>query len=135
MSTGFGPDPQNPGYAAAAYQPGHGSGKNPAGRLALAAGILVVLIGLVQQVVAIMLPHLMARYDLSAGEVSLRFNFIGAGVTVIVALVALISGGIGLSGSGKPKAAAGAGFALGATAVLSVLVALVSPAIVAALMR
>ena len=134
MSTGFGPPPDHSGYAATAYPPGDGSGRNPSGRLALAAGILLVLIGLVQQVIGIMLPQLMTAYDLTAREVSLRFNLIGSGVTVIIALVALIAGGIGLSGSGKPKAGAGAGFALGAASVLSVLVALVAPSIAAGLL-
>lgn len=134
MSTGFGPDQHRSGYAATASQPDGGSARNRAGRLALAAGIVLVLSGLVQQVIAIMLPHLMATYDLTAAEISLRFNLIGHGVTVIVALVALIAGGIGLSGAGKPKAAAGAGFALGTMAVLSVLVSLVAPAIVASLL-
>lgn len=134
MRTGFGPDPHHSGYAAAAYRPDGGSGRNPAGRLALAAGIVLVLSGLVQQVIGVMLPQLMTTYDLTAAEVSLRFNLIGSGVTVIVALVALIAGGIGLSGAGKPKAAAGAGFALGTMAVLSVLVSLVAPAIAASLL-
>ncbi|WP_147915519.1 hypothetical protein [Ruania zhangjianzhongii] len=132
MSTGFGPDPHHTGYAATAYQPGAGRGRNPAGRLALVAGILVVLIGLVQQVLALLLPYLMHRYDLSASAVSLRFNLIGGIVTTVFALVALIAGGIGLSGTGKPKAAAGAGLALGVTAVLSVLMALIAPSIITA---
>lgn len=130
MSTGFGPGPHRHGYATTAHQPGAGSGRNPAGRLALAAGILVVLVGLVQQVIAILLPYLMERFQLSASEASLRFNLIGSLVTTVLALVALIAGGIGLSGAGKPKAAAGAGFALGATAVLSVLVVLIAPSII-----
>lgn len=134
MSTGFGPGPQHPGYSADSYRPGAGTGKNPAGRLALAAGILLVLVGLVQQVFAVMLPQLMAEYDLTASEISLRFSLVGGGVTVIIALIALIAGGIGLSGAQKPKAAAGAGFALGAASVLSVLFSLVVPRVVGGLL-
>lgn len=133
MSTGFGPGPHGPGYSAGAYRPGEGTGRNPAGRVALAAGLVVVLIGLVQQVFAYLLPHLMDRYDLTPSEASLWFTLIGGIVTAVFALVALIAGGIGLSGSGKPKAAAGAGFALGAAAILSTLLSLIAPSIVDAI--
>lgn len=134
MGTGFGPDPHYSGYGEAVHRPGEATGSNAAGRLSLAAGIVLVLVGFGQQVIGVMLPHLMDRYDLSASDASLRFTLIGGVVTVIIAVVALIAGGIGLSGSGKPKAAAGAGFALGAASVLSVLFSLVAPTIVGALL-
>lgn len=133
MNSGFGPDPQHYGYSAAAYQPGAETRKNTAGRVSLVAGIVLGVVGLGQRVVSVMLPHLMHQYDLSVAEASLRFTLITGVVTVSIAVVALIAGGIGLSGSGKPKAAAGAGFALGASAVVGVLFMLLAPSIAMAL--
>lgn len=144
MSTGFGPPPErarpgqrpqpgygaaaNPaGYAPAAYQPGGGTGRNPAGRVALAAGVVVVVVGLVRQCIAYVLPYVLDHSDLSVATTYQIVGLIGGAVTVAIALVALIAGGIALSGSGKPKGAAAAGFALGAAALLTALFDLVGP--------
>src|SRR5690625_5071953 len=156
METGFGPSPDRqqpgsqqqpghpgqpgygdagyqPGYGAAAYQPGAATGRNPAGRFSLTAGILVVLVGLVQQVVAYALPYVVDHSDLSVATTYRNVNLVGAAVTIAIALVALIAGGIGLSGSGKPKGAAAAGFALGAAALVSSLFGLLGPVVVGSL--
>ncbi|HLS63390.1 MAG TPA: hypothetical protein VK060_08435 [Ruania sp.] len=143
MDTGFGPSPDRqqpgsqqqfghpgqPGYSAAAYQPGPATGSNSAGRVALAAGILVVLIGLVQQLVAYVMPALFSNFF----DTYQVFALIVSGASVVIGLVAVIAGGIGLMAPGKPKGAAGAGCALGAWAVLGALIGLLGPAIMTGL--
>ncbi len=155
MSTGFGPSPEprqpgydaaayqpgyhpaayQPGYSQAAYEPGTATGTNTPGRVSLAAGILVVLIGVVQQVVGYSLPALMDIGSLSPYPTYRMFSMVMGGASLVVGLVAVIAGAVGLKAPGKPKGAAGAGCALGAWAVLSSLLGLVLPAILLGLPR
>lgn len=125
-------EPAQAGYSAAAYQPGAGTGRNPAGRVALVAGIALMLVSLAQQLLAYLLPYLASEYNLSTVQVWQRYNLFGNGITLALGVVALIAGGIGLHGPGRPKGAAGAGFALGGMAVLTALLGLLAQPLLAA---
>lgn len=98
---------------------------NPAGRAALIGAVVVVLLGLVQQITGSLFPLLMDALALSATTVGMFFG-IAAIVMGLLALVPLILGIVGLTRPGLPKGAAGAGAAIGASTVLSVLVGLLS---------
>lgn len=127
--SGYGAAAYQPGYSAAAYDPGATSGSNPAGRVSLAAGVLVVVIGLVQQVVGYLMPMLITGSGTASYETYRLFSYAAAGTSVLIGIVAVVAGSIGLRAPGRPKAAAGAGVALGAWAILSAVVGFAVPAI------
>ena len=97
---------------------------NPAGRVSLILAISVVIVGLIQQALSYFLPLLFS--NLAMGYSTLGVAFAGISLVVgVLSAVALITGIIGLRRVGAPKAAAGAGTAIGASSLLSVLVGFV----------
>ncbi|UFU06931.1 hypothetical protein [Ruania halotolerans] len=103
--------------------------RNTPGSVALAVGIAVTVIGLGQQTFSFAFPHLMATLDIPARTLSLFFLPLTV-ATGVLGLIACIAGGLGLRRRDAPQRAAAAGLALGATAVLSVFIGLIGPAMI-----
>lgn len=103
---------------------------NVPGRASLIVAVVIVFVGLVQQLAAYLLPTLLYRSGMGAAEMSSVFGIVGA-ISGVLGIVALILGILGLTQRGAPKAAAGAGTAIGAHAVLSVAFGLLAPLLLA----
>lgn len=103
---------------------------NGAGRASLVIGIIIALVGVVQQLVSHFLPLIMSGGDVDVSTVSVGFGVVGA-VLGVLALAGLILGIVGL---GRPvgRAAAGAGTAIAATTLASVVLGFVLPLILSA---
>lgn len=106
-------------------------GGNPAGRASLVIAIVIVVVNLAQLVVSHLIPLIMRGIGFGVSMVGVTFGVIGA-VLGILALAGLILGIIGL---GRPvaRAAAGAGTAIAASTLLSVVINFVLPFIIDAL--
>ncbi len=97
---------------------------NPPGKVALAAGIAVVVLGLVQQGLSNLIPSLADSFDLASSTLyQLLYGPTNVVVTVL-ALVATVSGAIGVRRTGSPRMAAAAGLALGLASLASSVIAL-----------
>ena len=105
---------------------------NTAGRASLVVAIIIVAIGVAQQVVSQTIPLMMANLGLGVGEVGIVFGVFGA-VIGVLATVGLILGAIGLGRTRGARAAAGAGTAIAASSLLSVLLGLVLPLLINAI--
>ena len=99
---------------------------NTAGRASLIVAIVIVAVGVVQQVVTQFVPLIMANLALGSGDVAIVFAVFGA-IIGIIALVGLILGIIGLGDRSSSRAAAGAGTAIAASSLLSVILAFLLP--------
>ena len=104
---------------------------NPAGRASLVIAFVIVGVNIVQLVVSHFLPLIMRGTGVGVSMVGVTFGVIGA-VLGVLALVGLI---LGIAGLGRPvgRAAAGAGTAIAASTLLSVVVNFVLPFIINAL--
>lgn len=105
---------------------------NPAARASLIVAIVVVAVGIVQQVVSHFIPLIMNAMDMGTASVGVIFGIFGV-ILGILALVALILGIVGLGHGPAGRAAAGAGAAIGASWVITVIVNLVTPLIISVL--
>lgn len=98
-----------------------------AGSVALIVGLALVAIGVVQQVVGLFLPQIMAEAGLSTVQVGLVYSGISI-VTGVIAIVGVVAGVIGIQpGRARGRLAAAAGLALSVAHVVSVIVGLVAP--------
>lgn len=102
------------------------STSNAAGRASLVVAVVIVGVGVLQQLATYVLPTLL--YGLGSGMSEISWVFGAFGLLIgVLAIVALILGIIGLSRPGTTKAAAGAGTAIGASSLLSVMIGLLGP--------
>lgn len=104
---------------------------SPAGRASLIIAIVIVVVGVVQQVVTHFVPLIMANLALGSGDVGVFFAIFGA-IIGILAVVGLILGIIGLGDRTASRAAAGAGTAIAASSLLSVILGFLLPLIIGA---
>ena len=107
-------------------------GDGAAGKVALGFGIATVLAGIASHLASSMLPLIMQRRNLPADTVGQILVPIVV-VHCLLALVALVSGLVGLLQPGQPRAAAGAGTALGAAALAGVIAPTLGALAIAAL--
>ena len=106
--------------------PGGGNGStNVPGRIALIVGVALTLLQLVRILVLWSMP-----YDvMDGGSLGLR-QAVDLGFTVgeaVLAVLAVITGAVGLAGRPRPRGAAAAGLALGASTLLFFLVNVIMP--------
>ena len=105
---------------------------NTAGRASLIVAVIIVAIGVVQQVVSQTIPLMMRDLGLDVGTVGLVFGAFAI-VVGILAVVGLVLGIIGLGRTHGARAAAGGGTAIAASSLLSVLIGVALPFIINAL--
>ena len=103
-----------------------------AGRASLVVAIIIVAVGVAQQVVSQTIPLMMSDLGLGVATVGVVFG-VFAVVLGILAVVGLILGIIGLGRANGSRAAAGAGTAIAASSLLSVLIGVALPFIIDAL--
>jgi len=115
-----------PNYAV----PSSSSSSNQAGRASLVIAVIIVAVGLAQQVVAQSIPLIMADLGTSTDTVGLIFAVFAA-VVGLLAIVGLILGIVGLSR--ERRAAAAAGTAIAASSLLTVAVSFILPLILNAI--
>jgi len=101
---------------------------NPAGRASLAIAVVIVAVGVVQQVITQFIPLIMSNLAMGSSEVGIIFGLFGA-IVGILAIIGLVLGIIGLGNRSAPRAAAGAGTAIAASSLLSVILGFVLPVI------
>lgn len=123
----YGPSSQHAsGYdpsAFAAPPPGGGTGTvNVPGRIALIAAGALTLFQVVRMLVIWSLP-----IDGASADMRHALNITFTIVEVGLALVAVIFGGVGLGGRPRPRGAAAAGLALGASTLLFTLFNVIAP--------
>src|SRR5699024_9534605 len=111
--------PSQPPHTAAAASP---RAKNIPGRISLAAGVVLAIVTLTTQVIALTLPMLVDRLQLSPMQVIQPLNLIQGLLTAVFGIIAIVFGVIGLVGGAKPRGAAGAGLAIGIVSMLTMLV-------------
>jgi len=115
-----------PQAEAAGARPERSPRRNPIGVAALTVAVVVVVLGLIQQVIALLAPLL--AYQAGAGAQSLGAVFAVFAVIIgLIALVALVLGIIGLLLRDRPRGPAAAGAAIGASTLLSVIVGAAAP--------
>ncbi|UFU03324.1 hypothetical protein LQF12_01545 [Ruania suaedae] len=119
------------GPGAYGYSPHPQASTNPPGRIALAAGIAIVVLGLVQQGMSYFLPTLAVSLDLSVSSMlSLVYGPLNV-VLGLLAVTATIAGAIGIRRAAAPRLAAAAGLALGLSAAATTLLSLLMTALTA----
>ena len=105
---------------------------NTAGRASLIVAIVIVAVRLVQQVISQVIPLIMANLALGSDSVGVIFGIFGV-IVGVLALVGLIFGIIGLGNRTASRAAAGAGTAIAATSLLTVIISFLLPPIISVL--
>ena len=90
------------------------------------------MIGLAQQIVSQSLPLILQASDFDASAVGVVFA-VFEGVIGVLAVVGLVLGIVGLGRALAPRAAAGAGTAVAASALLTAVVAFTMPLLLNAL--
>src|SRR5262249_23985913 len=101
-----------------------GEARNPVGIAALIAGIVVVVLGSVLQVVFLTLPAAMASSGASFSDIQQSLIPLQL-VNAVVAVVALVLGLIGMLLPGRRRVAAAAGLAIGASSTLGILIPII----------
>lgn len=102
---------------------------NPAARASLVIGIVIVVVGVVQQVTTHFIPLIMANLHLGSSAISVFFGIFGAIIGVLAA-VGLVLGIIGLGNRQASRAAAGAGTAIALSSLVSVLLGFALPFVI-----
>ncbi len=99
--------------------------RNGFGRTAFVLGLIIVCVGVMQQLVAMMLPMIMQKFALSVSSVSMIFTpfYLLDG---ILGVLAVTFGIISLQRPGLPRGAAAAGTALGGHVLLNIVVSVVA---------
>ena len=107
------------------------SSGNPAARASLIVGIVIVVLSVAQVVISNFLPLIMRGTGFDSGMVGTMFGIIAA-VVGVLAVIGLI---LGLVGLGRPtaRAAAGAGTAIAASSLLTVVIGFLMPSIINAI--
>jgi hypothetical protein len=95
--------------------------RNVPGRVSLALGLVIVLVGTLQQIMSLMIPFIMQHFALPATSVGMLFVPFMA-LNGLLGLIAVVFGIIGLTRPNLPRGAAAAGTALGGHAMLSIAV-------------
>lgn len=105
---------------------------NAPGRASLVVTVIIVAVGVAQQVTVQLIPLILRAEGLDTSAVGAIFAVFGA-VVGVLAIVGLILGILGLTRSSAPRAAAGAGTAIAASALLTVVLGFVLPLLLGAL--
>lgn len=108
------------------------STSNVAARASLVIAIVIVVVGVVQQVISHFIPLIMNGTGMNTAAVGVIFG-VFAVVIGLLAAAALILGIIGLGRGPAGRAAAGAGAAIGGSWLITVIVNAVVPFIINAL--
>ncbi|MBI5161682.1 MAG: hypothetical protein HY996_09770 [Micrococcales bacterium] len=95
--------------------------RNPVGRAALIVALVLVTVGSAQQVLAVLAPVILARQGLSISAYGLLLAPGGIAVGLL-GVAAVILGILGLTRPASPREAAAAGLAIGANALLALLI-------------
>lgn len=118
----YGPSSYDPNAFAAPPPGGGNRSTNVPGRIALVAAVALTLLQLVRILVIWSLP-----FDGASADMRHALNIIFTIAEVGLALVAVISGAVGLGGRPRPRGAAAAGLALGASTLLFTLFNVIAP--------
>ena len=110
-----------PEVYASAPPPQPGNGRNTPGRMSLVFAAVLVFIGLLQQGFVIFIPQVLNDFGLSIAALNGGLIMVAI-LEAILAIVAIALGWFALTRPGLPKAAAGAGTAIGAATLLGVIV-------------
>src|SRR4051812_37856740 len=109
------------------------SSSNAPGRASLVVGIVIVVLGVAEQVVLQLFPLILQGLSLPNSFISVYFGIYAALIGVL-AIVGLILGIVGLGRSYAPRLAAAAGTAIAASSLLTALLSFVLPLLLGAIL-